>query len=76
MKASNDIFSKLILVLDSFLIKSAIDLRRSEKAVPNEFEINIRLQPSASKPDGPEPPLVIDSAFNTISSSIALKTMG
>ena len=76
MKASNDIFSKLILLMYSFLIRSAIDLRRSEEAVPNEFEINIRLQQSASNPDGPEPPLVIDSDFNTISSSITSKTMG
>ena len=56
MKSSNDFFSKLIILLQSFLIKFAIDLGRSEKAVPNEFEVNIRLQPSASKPDGPEPP--------------------
>ena len=76
MKASNDLFSELILLLQSFLIKSAIDLRRSEEAVPNEFEVNIRLQPSASKPDGLEPPLVIDVALKTISSSIASKTIG
>ena len=68
--------SELILLLQSFLIKSAIDLERSEEAVPNEFEVNIHLQPSASKPDGHEPPLVIDSARNTLSSSIASKTVG
>ena len=51
MKASNDLFSKLILLLRSFLIKSATDLRRPEEAVQNEFEVKIRLQPSASKPD-------------------------
>ena len=75
MKASNDLFSELVFLL-SFLIKSATDLRRSEEAVPNEFEVKIRLQPSASKPDEPEPPLVIDAALKTISSSIASKTMG
>ena len=76
MNASNGLFSELILLLQSFLIKSATDLRRSEEAVPNEFEVKIRLQPSTSKPDGPEPLLVIDASLNTISSSIASKTMG
>ena len=63
MKASNDLFSELILLLQSFLIKSATDLRRSEEAVPNEFEVKIRLQPSAYKPDRPEPRLVMDAAI-------------
>ena len=76
MKASNNLFPELILLLQSFLIKSATDLRRSDEAVPNEFEVKIHLQPSASKPDEPEPPLVIDAALNTISSSTASKTMG
>ena len=51
MKASNDSFSEFIFFIQSFLIKSAIDLQRSEEAVPNEIEVNIRLQPSASKAD-------------------------
>ena len=71
MNASNGLFSELILLLQSFLIKSATDLRRSEEAVPNEFEVKIHLQPSASKADRPESPLVIDASLNTISSSIA-----
>ena len=49
------------------MIKSATNLRKSEEAVPKECEVKIRLQPSPSKPDGPEPPLVIDAALNTIS---------
>ena len=76
MKASKDLFSELILLLPRFLIKSATDLRRSEENVPNEFEVKNCLQPSASKPDGPEPLLVIDAALNSISSSIASKTIG
>ena len=77
MKASNDWFSEFILLLQNFFIKSAIDMRRSQEAVPNEFEFNIRLRPPASKPASrPEPPLVIDAIPKTNSLSITSKAMG
>ena len=65
MKASNNLFSGEIFLLQSFLIKSAIHLRRS---VPNVFDAKICLQSSASKPERPQPPLLVDATLNNISS--------
>ena len=52
-----------IFVIDNFLTSSAIALRRSDVAVPKHDEIIILRHPSASSPDGPEPPFVLIAAF-------------
>ena len=44
-------------------MKSPIALRRSEVQLPNTFDVNIFLHPSAPNPDGPDPPLVLIAAF-------------
>ena len=52
------IFSK-----QNLLTNSANVLRKSDDAVPNERDVRIFLQPSASRPDGSKPPFYRIAAF-------------
>ena len=47
----------------SLLTNSANVLRKSDDAVPNERDVRIFLQPSASRPDGSKPPFYRIAAF-------------
>ena len=53
----------------SLLTNSANVLRKSDDAVPNERDVRIFLQPSASRLDGPDPPFVSIAAFKMRDSS-------
>ena len=52
-----------IFVIHNFLTSSGIALRRSDVTVPKHDETIILLNPSASNPDGSEPPYVLIAAF-------------
>ena len=68
----------VIFSIHSFFITSPKIFLRSEVAVPYCDEVRILRHPSASFPDGPDPPFVIfviDVAFNTMSSFISLNAI-
>ena len=50
-------------------MNNALDFLKSDVESPKAFEAKILRHPSASNPDGPEPPLVFVTAFRTKSSS-------
>ena len=52
-----------IIMIHNVLTSSAIALRRSDVDVPKHDETIILRHPSASSPDGPEPPFVLIAAF-------------
>ena len=52
-----------IFVIHNFLTRSAIALWRSDVAVPKHDETILLCHPSASSPDGPEPPFVLFMCF-------------
>ena len=60
----------------SLLTNSANVLRNLDDAVPNKRDVKVFLQPSASRPDGPDPPLVSIAAFKMRDSSIPSYTIG
>ena len=60
----------------SLLTKSTNVLRKSDDAAPNEHDIRIFLQPSASRPDGPNPCFVSIAAFRMRDLSISSYTIG
>ena len=60
----------------SLLTNSGNVLGKSDDAVPNERDVRIFLQPSASRPDGPDPPFVSIAAFKMRGSSIISYTIG
>ena len=47
---------------NSFLVSNTIALQRSAELSLKQFDANIQRQPSASSPNGPEPPLVLIAA--------------
>ena len=55
----------VISSMHSLFIISAKAFRRSIVSAPKLFEHRMRLHPSASIPEGPEPPFVEDATFNT-----------
>ena len=57
------------------LMTLASALRRPLPVSPYTLDDSIFLQPSASIPDGPEPPFVIRVALSTMSSSMESKMM-
>ena len=57
------------------LMKSAIALQRSDVQLPNTFDVNIFIHPSAFNPDGPDSPVVLIAAFLTNSSYMSSKIM-
>ena len=60
VKASTDCSLSLLTSICSalnFLMNFATSFCKSDTQLPNEFETKIRRQPSASRPDGSEPPL-------------------
>ena len=59
-----------------FSIKLAIAFLRSTFASPKLFEHRILLHPSASIPEGPDPPFVLIAAFLIISLSIPANMIG
>ena len=67
INVSSDVvlFGNSILLMWIYLIKSAIALQRLDVQQPNTFDVKIFLHPSASNPDGPDPPLVYTAAFLT-----------
>ena len=60
----------------SLLANSANILCSSNNAVLNEPDVRIFLQPSASRPDGPDPPFVSIATFKMRDSSISSYTIG
>ena len=56
-------------LVQSFLVTLAHVWRRSENDYPKFFNNKICFQPSASKPEGPDPPFVFMTAFLNISAS-------
>ena len=68
----------LISSLHCFLITFASAERKSLLHSPYTGTLDVKgfLHPSASIPDGPEPPLVICAAFNTRASSMTSYTIG
>ena len=59
----------------SLLTNSANVLRKSDDTVSNERDVRIFLQPSASRPDGQDPPFVSIAAFKMRDSSISSCTL-
>ena len=58
------------------LITSPNALHRSEEGLLKLFDVNILLHPSASIPEGPEPPLVLIAAIRTSSASMLSNLTG
>ena len=54
--------SEFSLVLHSFLLMYASAVHKSSLLFPNPLEVRILLQPTASNPDGPDPPFVLAAA--------------
>ena len=57
-------------VVQNFFMTSANVLHRSFELLPHWFDVKIHFQPSASRPEGPDEPLVLSIAFFTLSTSI------
>ena len=62
-------------LLSSLLTNNPNVLRKWDDAVPNERDIRIFLQPSASRPDGPDPPFISIAAFKMRDSFISSYTI-
>ena len=77
VKASNVCSLSLLTSICSahnFLMNFATAFHKLDAQLPNEFETKMRRQPSASRPDVPEPPFVFIAAFITSASSMSSYT--
>ena len=57
--------------MQSLFINWANVLRKSVDDVPNTLQVKILRHPSASRPDGPDPPFINVAAFNIKDPSIS-----
>ena len=69
------VFSRCMFVVHKLFTNSAKDFRRPNELDPNCFEANIQRQLSASNPEGPHPPFVFITAFNTNDSLMSSYTI-
>ena len=60
----------------SFFVKDTITLRKSAEVSPKQFDADILCQPSASSPNGPEPPLVLITVLCTSLAVMSLYLIG
>ena len=65
-----------ISLMQIFLMKSAVALRRSDVQLPNTFDVNIFLHPSTSNPKRLDLPFVLITAFLTNCSFVLSKIIG